>query len=241
MKNQENTPVTELPAAETPQSEHAGRGCLKIFLILSAVFVLLFLGGSVALSAAAFSEHKVLPLAPLSRQDLKLQQKLIKRLSREVFSKRAMKESRLVLKTSELQSLFRLVDYGFSVAKLAGKYRGIEPRYFEPVFSQGHIQVIYPQDTGYRWLFGGVLRWSVSATPEFNNKIVAVKVHDCRLGGLPLPKGLFEQFLSQLLNELYSSEDYAFFCSMVKKIYMNPDGSLVVVYYPAKLLPLLMF
>lgn len=241
MNSQENTPQPELPAAEIQKSGHAGRGCLKFFLIFTAVFVMLFLGGIAALSAAAFSESKTLPLEPLSKQDLKLQQKLIRRLSREVFSKRATKESRLVLKTSEIQSLFRLVDYGFSVAKLAGKYQGIEPRYFEPVFSQGHIQAIYPLDTGYRWLFGGVLRWRVSATPEFSNKMVALKVHDCRLGIIPLPKNLFEQFLLKLLSELYTSKDYALFCDMVKRIYMNTDGSLVVIYYPAKLLPLLLF
>ena len=212
------------------------------FLLIVFFFLLLLLGFFVFGTAAAiFTNRKSLPLQPLRHEDLILQQKLIRRISREVFSSRPRKESQLVLSAKEIESLFRLIDYGCSAAKLAGKYKGLEPRYFEPVFFPDRVQAIYPLDTGYRWLFGGVMRWEITATPKFDNNMLTVNIHDCRLGIIPLPGGLVEKFLLSALRQWYTSSNYKLFCNLIKKVYMKGDGSLVVIYHPAKLLPLLTF
>ena len=213
----------------------------KILLFIFFFFILLFGFLIFGTAAAVFSSHKSIPLSPLRHEDLILQQKLIRKISREVFNRRPRRESQLVLTTSEVESLFRLIDYGCSAAKLAGKYKGLEPRYFEPVFFPDRVQAIYPLDTGYRWLFGGVMRWEITATPKFDNNMLSVSIHDCRLGIIPLPRGIVEKVLLSALREWYTSSNYRLFCNLIKKVYMKGDGNLVVIYHPAKLLPLLTF
>ncbi|MBR7104050.1 MAG: hypothetical protein IKC65_03825 [Lentisphaeria bacterium] len=204
--------------------------------------ILLILTGATVLTASVFSSRKHLPLQPLTAEDLRLQQKLIRQLSVETFKRQERrKEAVLVLKTSELESLFRLIDYGFSAAKLAGRYDGPEPRYFEPVFGRGHIQAVYPLNTGFEWLFGGVMRWQVTATPRFENNMLSVKIHNCRLGIVPLPRSLSEKIMFKILARLHSSREYKYFCKIFKKIHLQRDGSLVVIYSPKRLLALLTY
>lgn len=240
MKNSNDT-VPGADTADIPAAPEKKRSWLKIVILLCLLFAVLIFSGAAGLAAAAFSPKKHIPLEPLKNEDLILQQKLVKRLSREVLRRRPKKESTLVLKTTELRSLLRLIDFGLAAAKIAGKYDGMELRYFEPEFSANRIRAIYPLDTGHTWLFGGVLRWQLSVTPDFSDKRVNLDIHDCRLGVIPLPKTMVEEFLLKILDRLYRSKDYEQFCSMVRKIYMKTDGSLVVIYRPAKLLPLLMF
>ena len=214
---------------------------LKIFLCLSVLIVILFAGTVYFTAAAVFSHPKQLPPAQLKMQDIKLQQKIIQRLARDVFRSRPRPTGKLTLKPEELQSLFRLIDFGLSMAKMAGRYDGMDVRSLEPEFSNGYIKMVYPLDTGYSWLFGGVLRFSFTGTPSFAGQEITVSLKDSKIGRLPLPGKFAKMVLKNLLTEFYGSKGYETFCSLIKEIKMNPDGTLVIVYYPAKLAPVLMF
>ncbi|MBR2911058.1 MAG: hypothetical protein IKC05_05570 [Lentisphaeria bacterium] len=214
---------------------------LKIFLCLSVLIVILFAGTVYFTAAAAFSHPKQLPPSQLKMQDIKLQQKIIQRLARDVFRSRPRPTGKLTLKPEELQSLFRLIDFGLSMAKMAGKYDGMDVRSLEPEFSNGYTKMVYPLDTGYSWLFGGVLRFSFTGTPSFAGQEITVSLKDSKIGRLPLPGKFAKMVLQNLLTEFYESKGYETFRSLIKEIKMNTDGTLVIIYYPAKLAPVLMF
>ena len=214
---------------------------LKILLCLIILLVFLFAGTTCFVTAAIFSHPKQLPPPQLKMQDIKLQQKIIQRLARDVFRSRPRPTGKLTLKPEELQSLFRLIDFGLSMAKMAGRYDGVDVRSLEPEFSNGYIKMVYPLDTGYSWLFGGVLRFSFTGTPSFAGQEITVSLKDSKIGRLPLPGKFAKMVLKNLLTEFYESKGYETFCSLIKEIKMNPDGTLVIVYYPAKLAPVLMF
>ena len=236
MKTEEYSGISEA----TPQVPKKHK-LLKIFLCLSVLIVILFAGTVYFTAAAAFSHPKQLPPSQLKMQDIKLQQKIIQRLARDVFRSRPRPTGKLTLKPEELQSLFRLIDFGLSMAKMAGKYDGMDVRSLEPEFSNGYIKMVYPLDTGYSWLFGGVLRFSFTGTPSFAGQEITVSLKDSKIGRLPLPGKFAKMVLQNLLTEFYESKGYETFCSLIKEIKMNPDGTLVIVYYPAKLAPVLMF
>ena len=236
MKTEEYSGISEA----TPQVPKKHK-LLKIFLCLSVLIVILFAGTVYFTAAAAFSHPKQLPPSQLKMQDIKLQQKIIQRLARDVFRSRPRPTGKLTLKPEELQSLFRLIDFGLSMAKMAGKYDGMDVRSLEPEFSNGYIKMVYPLDTGYSWLFGGVLRFSFTGTPSFAGQEITVSLKDSKIGRLPRPGKVAKMVLQNLLTEFYESKGYETFCSLIKEIKMNPDGTLVIVYYPAKLAPVLMF
>lgn len=236
MKTEEYSGISEA----TPQVPKKHK-LLKIFLCLSVLIVILFAGTVYFTAAAAFSHPKQLPPAQLKMQDIKLQQKIIQRLARDVFRSRPRPTGKLTLKPEELQSLFRLIDFGLSMAKMAGRYDGMDVRSLEPEFSNGYIKMVYPLDTGYSWLFGGVLRFSFTGTPSFAGQEITVLLKDSKIGRLPLPGKFAKMVLKNLLTEFYESKGYETFRSLIKEIKMNTDGTLVIIYYPAKLAPVLMF
>ncbi|MBR1950949.1 MAG: hypothetical protein IKA32_00125 [Lentisphaeria bacterium] len=214
---------------------------LKIFLCLSVLIVILFAGTVYFTAAAVFSHPKQLPPVQLKMQDIKLQQKIIQRLAKDVFRSRPRPTGKLTLKPEELQSLFRLIDFVLTMAKMTGKYEGMDVRSLEPEFSNGYIKMVYPLDTGYSWLFGGVLRFSFTGTPSFAGQEITVLLKDSKIGRLPLPGKFAKMVLQNLLTEFYESKGYETFRSLIKEIKMNTDGTLVIIYYPAKLAPVLMF
>ncbi len=236
MKTEEYSGISEA----TPQVPKKHK-LLKIFLCLSVLFVILFAGTVYFTAAAVFSHPKQLPPSQLKMQDIKLQQKIIQRLARDVFRSRPRPTGKLTLKPEELQSLFRLIDFGLSMAKMAGRYDGMDVRSLEPEFSNGYIKMVYPLDTGYSWLFGGVLRFSFTGTPSFAGQEITVSLKDSKIGRLPLPGKFAKMVLQNLLTEFYESKGYETFRSLIKEIKMNTDGTLVIIYYPAKLAPVLMF
>ena len=236
MKIQEHS---EIP--ETTQQVPKKHRLLKILLCLIILIVVLFAGMTYFVAAAIFSHPKQLPPPQLKMEDIKLQQKLVRRLAKDVFRKHPRPTGQLTLKSEELQSLFRLVDSGLTMAKMAGRYDGMDLRCLEPEFSKGHVRMFYPLDTGYSWLFGGILRFSFSGTPAFKEKKITVALHNSRIGKLPLPEKFAKIILQNLLTEFYESKSFNTFCSIFKEIKMNTDGTLVIVYYPAKLAPVLIF
>ena len=236
MKTQENSEISE-----TTQQVPKKHRLLKILLCLIILLVFLFAGTTCFVTAAIFSHPKQLPPPQLKMQDIKLQQKIIQRIAKDVFRSRPRPTGKLTLKPEELQSLFRLIDFGLSMAKMTGKYDGMDVRYLEPEFTKGHVRMVYPLDTGNTWLFGGVLRFSFTGTPSFAGQEITVSLKDSKIGRLPLPGKFAKMVLKNLLTEFYESKGYETFCSLIKEIKMNPDGTLVIVYYPAKLAPVLMF
>lgn len=235
MKNDMTTPLPE----ETPEAapDRRRKNVFRLLLLPLLFLFLLLAGGAVLTAFLLFSPPKKLPLEPLTKEDLLLQQRLLRRLSRESFRRKAKnKEAVLVLSPAEIKSLVRLIDYGFAAARLAGRYTGPELRYFEPDFGKGRLRAVYPLNTGYRWLFGGVLRWEITATPHWeNNKLTAV-VHNCRIGRIPLPRSVAQKLMHRLLAGVHRSREYGVFCKVIRKLYIKKDGSLAVVYSPRRLL-----
>lgn len=227
--------------SETTQQVPKKHKKLKIFLCLSVLIVILFAGTVYFTAAAVFSHPKQLPPAQLKMQDIKLQQNIIQRIAKDVFRSRPRPTGKLTLKPEELQSLFRLLDFGLSMAKMAGRYDGMDVRSLEPEFSNGYIKMVYPLDTGYSWLFGGVLRLGLTGIPSFAGKEITITLKDSKIGRLPLPGKFAKMILQNLLTEFYGSKGYEMLRSLIKEIKMNTDGTLVIVYYPAKLAPVLMF
>ena len=236
MKTRENSEISET----TPQVPKKHK-LLKILLCLTVFVTVLFAGTVYFTASAVFSPPRQLPSPQLKMEDLKLQQKLIQRLTKEIFRRRPRPTGKLTFKPEELQSLFRLIDFGLTMAKMAGKYDGMDLRYLEPEFSKEHIKMVYPLDTGCSWLFGGVLHLSFTGTPAFAEQQITVSLKGSRIGKLPLPEKFAKIILQNLLTEFYESKSFKTFCSLIKEIKMNTDGTLVVVYYPAKLAPVLMF
>ena len=161
MKNEQNNAI---PSSEAPAPKPGKGRLLKILLCLFIFAVILFAGTAVCPAGLAFSGSKQIPLQPLQPQDFKFQQRLIQRLYKEFFRKKPQRTARLKISSAELPTLLRLVDFGLETAKLAGKYKGISLRELEPEITKDKIKIVYAVDTGYQWLFGGVLRIKFSGT-----------------------------------------------------------------------------
>lgn len=239
MKKQQHN-GTNIPEQDPPPPEKKKSRCLKIFLLLFVLFLLLLSGTVLSLAAAAFSHPEQISPLQLKSGDLYLQQKLIGRLYREIFRKKPRPAAVVVIKSNELESLFRLADFGLTAAKLAGKYDGIDLRQMKPEIKGTRMKMEYPLDTGFSWLFGGVLRFHFSGTPAFADKSLTVKLAQCRIGRLPVPLALAEKILKCFLDPLRESREFAAFCSVIKEVRLRQDGNLVIVYYPAKVMPVLM-
>lgn len=192
------------------------------------------------LSAAVFSGLETFPFRPPTEDDLYLQQRLIRRLTGEVFRRKPKQESQIVLTEQEVDSLFNLADCGLTAAKKAGRYPGPLPRTFRPVFRKGRLHLVCPFDTGCRLLFGGVLKLRLSVTADLDDARLVLTLHSCRAGALPLPASVAEKILDRLADDVRSSEEYALFCGIVKKISMTKEGTVLIVYRPARVLPLLL-
>ena len=219
-------------------SRGGGRKKTTVIVLLSLLAVVV--PAAVLLCAAVFSSPENIPFSPPETDDLYLQQRLIRRLTNEVFRRSPKKESQIVHTEKEVNSLFRLADCGLSGAKLAGRYSGPLPRTFRPVFRKGRLHVVYPVDTNVRVLFGGVLKISAILTPDFEDSRLRVTVHDCRAGALPLSSALAGKFLLDAAQEMQDAGVYAAFCGVVKKASVTKEGNVLLVYSPAQLLPLML-
>jgi len=218
---------------------HAGRRKKTAVVALLSLLAVVALG-AVLLCAALFSSPEKIPFSPPEMEDLYLQQRLVRRLTNEVFRRKPKKESQIVLTEKEVNSLFRLADCGLSGAKLAGRYSGPLPRTFRPVFRNGRLHVVCPIDTNLRVLFGGVLKISAALTPDFEDTRLRVTVHDCRAGALPLSAAWAEKFLLDAAQEMQDAGVYAAFCGVVKKASVTKEGNVLLVYSPAQFLPLML-
>ena len=221
---------------ETPRG--GGRKRTTVIVLLFSLTVAAL--AAVMLCAAVFSSPETIPFVPPEMEDLYLQQRLVRRLTDEVFRRQPKRESQIVLTEKEVNSLFRLADCGLSGAKLAGRYSGPLPRTFRPVFRNGRLHVVCPIDTNLRVLFGGVLKISAALTPDFEDTRLRVTVHDCRAGALPLSAAWAEKFLLDAAQEMQDAGVYAAFCGVVKKASVTKEGNVILVYSPAQFLPLML-
>ena len=238
MKNEDDS-TAQLPEQQEDKKEQKKGRRLKIWLFLLMLCFVFLTGTLTGLASLIFSEHRKIPVQPLTVSELHLQQKMTLRLTRELFRKRPSVISQIVFQSAEIKSLFNLADASLTAAKIAGKYRGINLRELEPEFGAGEITLVYPIDTKCSWLFGGVLRLKMTGTPCFVNKKLLVEVKKCHLGRLPLPRILMQKILNLYLVKLQNSKDFIYYADIVKEIRLNPDGSWTVVYYPSKLSKLL--
>ena len=234
MKNEDDNNAQLPEQQESNQVQKKSKRC-KIVLFASLLFFVILSGTLTVLASMIFSGHKQIPVQPLSIKDFRLQQKIMRRLAKEVFRNPYNAPSQMFFKPSEIKSLFNLADFGLTAAKMAGKYKGIDLRALEPVFGKGEITAVYPIDTELSWLFGGVIRLKVTIVPCFADKKLQIELRECRLGKLPLPQKQVQKFLDQLLVEVHKSKDFIRFSDVVKEIKANPDGSWAVTYYPVKL------
>ena len=234
MKNAEDNNAQLPEQQENSKVQKKGRRC-KIVLLAVLLFFIITGGILTVLASMIFSGPKQIPVQPLRAQDFRLQQKMMRRLAKEVFRNPYNVPSQMIFKSNEIKSLFNLVDFGLTAAKIAGKYRGVDLREFEPVFGNGEITAVCPIDTKQSWLFGGILRLKMTFVPVLADKKLQIELKECHLGKLPLPQKQVQKILDQLLVDVQKSKDFIRFSDVVKEIKLNPDGSWAVTYYPAKL------
>ena len=240
-ETQDNSNIPE-NAGNLPENPPRRKRRILLYLLLFAgILLLLIAAGAVFAASAVFDPAREYPVAVLNAEDLRLQQQLINRVTRELFRRKPSKESTIVLSHAEVKSLLRLLDFGTSAAKVSGFYNGMELRYFELDFDGNDLQGVYPYDTGCGWFFGGVAHVSVAGKPDFDGERFRFKLRDCRVGAIQLPMPLAEKILAFQLEKLHQSRFYARFCELIKKVSIRENGSIAVTYNPAKLLPLLTY
>ena len=186
MKNEEDNNAQLPEQQENSRVQKKGRWC-RIVLFVLLLFFVISVGTLTVLAAMIFSEPKQIPVRPLTEKEYQVQQKITRHLGKDLFRKRPKLISQIVFTQEEMTSLLNLTDSCLTAVKLAGKYRGINLRDLEPVFRKGELSIVYPIDTGRRWLFGGVIRLQMTGTPYFAEKKLQIELKECHLGRLFLP------------------------------------------------------
>ncbi len=233
VRHRSGTPAR--PVRKSPGGWRISRGRLLVLVAAFAGLAVLL-----TLVALLFSAPAQPPAELLTGDDISLQMKLVRRLSRELFSERPVEYSAIEFSGSEVESLLRLGDFASQVAVNSGRYRGLPLRCYELDcdLESGRVAGVLPLDTGWRWLFGGVIRVEVSGIFEKEDDLIDIDVNSLRIGRLPAPAWLGEWIAGRLLEQWRRRRSFADFNQAVRELRIEP-GKLVLVYRPAALSRLL--
>ena len=211
----------------------ANGGRMRFLLWFGAGFagILLCL---ILLAALLLSPLPELPSPPLSSDDIDFRNELLMRLTREVFQGKP-EESELVLTPEKFDSLLRIADNGFALTSLFFSTSTLPPRYYEPALRNGALELTVPLVTPLRWLFGGVLRLSMTVIPEKEGEWMELDVLRFRAGSIPVPPWLIEQIAASELRKRRMDPQFRKFNRAVKSLYLDKEGALHILYRPAEL------
>ena len=92
-----------------------------------------------------------------------------------------------------------------------------------------------PVVTPLRWLFGGIIRLSMTVVPENDGEWIDLELRRLRLGSIPLPAWLVEQFAASELRKRRNDPQFRKFDRAVKSLYIGSAGALHILYRPAEL------
>lgn len=220
-------PPGRVPARPTPG--------MRVSLWCAAVFSALFI---LALAAAllVFSPYRRIGMPRPGERHFQTLNRVTSRASAQTFRRDPPAEARLRLSPEEVNDLLELGQAS------AGFTEGMPPAWsFSIVYRpDGSFDFTLPLDAAPEWLFGGKIYLRGTFRLEKQDEKLLLEVPKLRVGraGFSVPGGgMFAgRECESALREALTPE----FDAAVKEFYPESDGSLVLVYRPAKLLPLLL-
>ena len=202
--------------------------CAAVLLTL----FLLFLAGSLLI----FSPYRALGAPRLGDRHYQTLNRVTSRTASQTFSRRPPEEARLRLSPDEVNDLLDLArgSSGFSPDMPP-------PWSFSAAYRpDGSFSFTVPIDAAPAWFFGGKIYADGSFRLEKQGEKLMLELPELRIGraGLSIPGGslLAGNTGEAALKKAIPPE----FDAAIKDFYSERDGTLVVVYRPAMLLPLLL-
>ena len=208
----------------------------------------IFLGGSLTaavvltVAAALVFVAPPVPMEPISAEDAQLQQRILGKVSGEVFNRRPPLEASLRLKPDEVNALLRFMVFAVTAAEQFGT---IEPRYAE-IVRQGHytyrpgvFTVELPLYRRHSRPFRGAAVLRVEGFPSKYDGKVDFALRSCRFGRIPLSATWAGEYANRELAALSENEDLMRLDRAIKSFEVESNGDVTVVYRPPELLRLL--
>ena len=210
---------------------------LRIAVGVAAGVLLLLLGAALIFAANLFGRGPEFPVEPLRTEDYALAGKLTMRLLNEIRTGRP-EESELVLSPAEIASLLRIAGNGASIQSMLkgrGNSGANRTRPHDIRFKDGRFEILVPVETGFTWLWGGVIMIDMSVRPEKDDDRLALDISRMRAGSLAVPRFLVEKARRRSLDGIRQRREYREFDRCVKSIRVDDANNLRIVYRPAEI------
>lgn len=219
-------------SASAPRKSPAVRAALWVAATLLFLFVLLLLA-----ALLVFSPYRRLGVPLLKGRHYRTLNRLSSGIAAHTFRRRPVAEARLRLAPDEVNDLLEL-------ARRSAEFgRGMPPVWSFTVSYRpdGAFAFTVPLDAAPGWLFGGKIYADGVFRLEKQNGKLLMEFPELRLGrlGVPVPGGgmfITDKSGGDILAKAFPPE----FDAAIKEFYPERDGTLVLVYRPAELLPLLL-
>jgi len=213
-----------------PARKKKKSGCLPWFLVLFFLLFLLVL----LLVAAVFGRNEKPVKESAKVEDLGIQMRVSQRVVKEILSGKPA-ESTIRLNPAEMAALLRGADTTSAVVLTSiGKQNALPERKYLVKFANGKFDILYPLETKYKWLLGGVIWADLSFEPAKDGDTFHLKVYRFKLGYVPIPVKLVERSIDELIKRKQSEADYQRFNRYVKTMKIDDDTNFVVTYRPAE-------
>jgi hypothetical protein len=212
---------------------------LKLFIFSSAFFVFSFLAllGSICFFLSLiFSSEVKYSKQLLTNEDLTYQQKMIGKISRQVW-KRKVGVQKLTISKNEVYSILRTVN--FLVAK---EKQGVF------VIDALNLQFPKPEtieftltiDTKQSKLFGGFVYLRVTCSPKYVNGKLTLNIQKMVAGKVVLPQWVNAKVEAKILAEISKNKQFQSYAKVFPEISLLKNNDVFIKYYPVELLTLMM-
>lgn len=210
---------------------------LSVFGVIAVLSLALFW-----IAMLLFGGEPQLPIEPLQAEDFQLIRKLTGLFSDEVLNGQQKEESELLFTPKEVSSLIRLSDNGGLLMTFgSGKTGNVETtKNYNVRFENGRFEIFAPLRTKLTWLRGGVIMLDMSVRPEKNGDELLLDISQIKAGSIALPGFLVDRIRRHLLEELQKQKEYQKFGRCVKRIRIDSENNLQIVYSPKELQKLIL-
>lgn len=227
MKATENTDC----AHPAPSSSAKG---LWIKLILGiTIFLAVIVAG---ITYLIFSPWQEISATDTSVNDLAVQYRLMRRISKEFSKSQKDPNRRAVLKLTpqEINSLFRLVG---NVQMRRSPY---PIRYYRCAFNdRGEFSAVLPVRTSQKWLWGGTIYVKLVFTLSKNEgENLQCRIISCKLTSLPVSRDTAQKIMDRLMSEKKVKDQLTLVNSALKTLSFR-DGKLCIEYQVQQILRLM--
>lgn len=211
--------------------------CLWLFLgcALTAAVVL-------TVAAALIFTAPPVPMEPPSADDAQLQQRILGKVSGEVFGRRPPLEASLRLTPGEVNSLLHFMVFTVTAAEQFGS---VKPRHAK-IIRQGHytyrpgiFTLELPLYHRRAWPFRGAVVVRLEGFPSKYDGTVDLILESCRLGKISLPTKWVGRLADRELAKFSKNDDLMLLNRAIKSFRVESNGDVTVVYRPPELLRLL--